>query len=80
MTAVGGTTLWMKGKTRTEEKVWSLDPWTGPARDARVLETQQAWQAAHTSGCSTYRIDNDVAADADPRTGPAVYDSYPPSG
>ena len=26
------------------------------------------------------RIDNDVAADADPRTGPAVYDSSPPSG
>ena len=23
VTAVGGTTLWMKGKTRTEEKVWS---------------------------------------------------------
>ena len=22
VTAVGGTTLWMKGKTRTEEKVW----------------------------------------------------------
>ena len=44
------------------------------------LETQQAWQAADTSGDSSYRIDNDVAADADPRTGPAVYDSYAPSG
>ena len=29
VTAVGGTTLWMKGKTRTEEKVWSQDAQDG---------------------------------------------------
>ena len=43
------------------------------------LEPQQGWQSSYNSGCA-YRIDNDVAADADPRTGPAVYDSYPPPG
>jgi len=43
------------------------------------MEPQQSWQAAYDTDCTT-RIDNDVAADADPRTGPAVYDSYPPSG
>ena len=52
VTAVGGTTLWMKGKTRTEEKVWNLGTFdgTGSGCSAR-LETQQAWQAADNSGC-----------------------------
>jgi subtilase family serine protease len=79
VTAVGGTTLWMKGKTPTEEKVWSQGTLDGTGSGCSQLEPQPAWQAAHNSGCSN-RIDNDVAADADPRTGPAVYDSYPPSG
>jgi subtilase family serine protease len=43
------------------------------------VELQQTWQAGYNSACAR-RIDNDVAADADPRTGPAVYDSSPPSG
>ena len=79
VTAVGGTTLWMKGKTRTEEKVWSLGATEGTGSGCSALEHQPSWQLPFGSGCST-RIDNDVAADADPRTGPAVYDSYPPSG
>jgi len=80
VTAVGGTTLWMKGKTRTEEKVWSQDAQDGTGSGcSSSLEPQQTWQSSHISACA-YRIDNDVAADADPRTGPAVYDSYPPSG
>jgi subtilase family serine protease len=79
VTAVGGTTLWMKGKTRTQEKVWSLGTNEGTGSGCSLLESQQSWQAADNSGCAN-RIDNDVAADADPRTGPAVYDSYPPSG
>jgi subtilase family serine protease len=79
VTAVGGTTLWMKGKTRTEEKVWNLGAGDGTGSGCSAVEPQQAWQAADNSGCAN-RIDNDVAADADPRTGPAVYDSYPPSG
>jgi subtilase family serine protease len=80
VTAVGGTTLWMKGKTRTEEKVWSQDAQDGTGSGcSSSLEPQQTWQSSHNSACA-YRIDNDVAADADPRTGPAVYDSYPPSG
>jgi subtilase family serine protease len=79
VTSVGGTTLWMKGKTRTQEKVWSQDALDGTGSGCSVLEAQQSWQSAYSSGCAQ-RIDNDVAADADPRTGPAVYDSYPPSG
>jgi subtilase family serine protease len=79
VTAVGGTTLWMKGRTRTQEKVWNLGAGDGTGSGCSFAEPQQAWQAADNSGCAT-RIDNDVAADADPRTGPAVYDSHPPSG
>lgn len=79
VTSVGGTTLWMKGKTRTQEKVWSLGANEGTGSGCSLLESQQTWQAADNSGCAN-RIDNDVAADADPRTGPAVYDSSPPSG
>ena len=79
VTAVGGTTLWMKGKTRTEEKVWSLDAQDGTGSGCSLRESQPSWQLPFNCGCSN-RIDNDVAADADPRTGPAVYDSYPPSG
>jgi subtilase family serine protease len=80
VTAVGGTTLWMKGKTRTQEKVWNLGAGDGTGSGCSFVEPQQAWQAADNSDCPDNRIDNDVAADADPRTGPAVYDSYPPSG
>ena len=79
VTAVGGTTLWMKGKTRTEEKVWSQGTLDGTGSGCSQVEAQPSWQLSYNSGCSN-RIDNDVAADADPRTGPAVYDSYPPSG
>jgi subtilase family serine protease len=79
VTAVGGTTLWMKGKTRTEEKVWGQDAQDGTGSGCSLQESQPSWQLPFNSGCSN-RIDNDVAADADPRTGPAVYDSYPPSG
>ena len=79
VTAVGGTTLWMKGKTRTQEKVWSQDAQDGTGSGCSLVESQPSWQQPFNSGCSN-RIDNDVAADADPRTGPAVYDSSPPSG
>ncbi len=79
VTAVGGTTLWMKGRTRTEEKVWSQGTLDGAGSGCSTVEHQQTWQAGYGSACAS-RIDNDVAADADPRTGPAVYDSSPPSG
>jgi len=80
VTAVGGTTLWMKGKTRTEEKVWSLGANEGTGSGCSLLEPEPYWQQSYNSACPSNRVDNDVAADADPRTGPAVYDSYPPSG
>jgi subtilase family serine protease len=80
VTAVGGTTLWMKGKTRTQEKVWNLGASDGTGSGCSAVEPQQTWQASDNSDCTSNRIDNDVAADADPRTGPAVYDSYPEPG
>ena len=79
MTAVGGTTLWMKGRTRTEEKVWGQGAKDGTGSGCSRRGGPAVLAAPYNSGCSN-RIDNDVAADADPRTGPAVYDSYPPSG
>jgi subtilase family serine protease len=80
VTAVGGTTLWMKGRTRTEEKVWNLGAFDGTGSGCSAVEPQRTWQASDNSDCTSNRIDNDVAADADPRTGPAVYDSYPEPG
>src|ERR1700729_3170118 len=47
VTAVGGTTLWMKGKTRTEEKVWNLGAGDATGSGCSV-EPLQSWQAAHT--------------------------------
>ena len=80
MTAVGGTTLWMKGKTRTQEKVWSLDAQDATGSGCSLLRDPADLAGRVQQRAARNRIDNDVAADADPRTGPAVYDSYPPSG
>ena len=72
VTAVGGTTLTLdSNNTRTDETVWS-----GSGSGCSAYEAQPAWQSAlHLSGCGN-RIVADVAADADPATGAAVYDSY----
>ena len=50
VTSVGGTTLWMKGKTRTEEKVWNLGALDGTGSGCSSVEPQPAWQAAYTAG------------------------------
>ena len=44
VTAVGGTTLWMKGKTRTEEKVWSQGAKDGTGSGCSHVEAQPSWQ------------------------------------
>ena len=80
VTSVGGTTLWMKGKTRTEEKVWSLGATEGTGSGCSLAGAPAGLAGGVQQRLRLNRIDNDVAADADPRTGPAVYDSYPPSG
>jgi subtilase family serine protease len=73
VTAVGGTTLTVSGNTYVSESAW-VDGGSG----CSSVESQPAWQAGLGS-CSTRSV-ADVAADADPNTGAAVYDSVPYTG
>jgi subtilase family serine protease len=75
--AVGGTSL----STASNSRGWSESVWNttagseGTGSGCSAYEPQPAWQTAlGLSGCSK-RIDNDVASDADPNTGVAVYDT-----
>jgi Putative Ig domain len=75
--SVGGTRLSTAANTRGwSESVWNTAPGSeGTGSGCSAFEPQSSWQTAlHLSGCSK-RIDNDVAADADPNTGVAVYDT-----
>jgi hypothetical protein len=68
VTAVGGTTLSLNGSgTYAGETVWS-----GTGSGCSAYEPKPSWQ--HDSGCARRTV-ADVAADADPNTGAAVYDS-----
>jgi subtilase family serine protease len=68
VTAVGGTTLALTStNTRKSETVWS-----GTGSGCSAYEPKPTWQK--DSGC-VRRTVNDVAADADPNTGAAIYDS-----
>jgi hypothetical protein len=75
--SVGGTRL----STATNARGWTESVWNtqagteGTGSGCSTIEPQPSWQAAlGLTGCSR-RIDNDVAADADPATGLAVYDT-----
>ena len=76
--SVGGTAL----STASNSRGWSETVWNtttgseGTGSGCSSVEPQPSWQTALglPSGCSK-RIDNDVAADADPATGVAVYDT-----
>ncbi|MDB5182601.1 MAG: uncharacterized protein JWO47_385 [Candidatus Saccharibacteria bacterium] len=70
--AVGGTDLHMNGAVVTSETAW-LDAGSGCSK----YESKPTWQ--HDTSCKKRSI-ADVAADADPATGAAVYDSYPDEG
>jgi len=73
VTAVGGTTLVLNSNnTYQSESVWS-----GSGSGCSAYEPKPTWQK--DSGCIR-RTSADVAADADPATGAAVYDSVPMSG
>jgi hypothetical protein len=74
--SVGGTALSTASNSRGWiESVWNDGGGEGTGSGCSAFEPQPSWQAAlHLSGCSK-RIDNDVAADADPNTGVAVYDT-----
>jgi subtilase family serine protease len=73
--AVGGTTLSLgAGNTYGGEAVWS-----GAGSGCSSLNTARSWQPAASgwaqTACGTKRGVADVAADADPASGAAVYDS-----
>jgi hypothetical protein len=75
--SVGGTRLSTASNSRGwTESVWNTTPGSeGTGSGCSAVEPQPSWQAAlGLTGCSR-RIDNDVAADADPTTGVAVYDT-----
>lgn len=73
VTAVGGTTLTDSGGTFTESA------WHDTGSRCSVYITQPSWQKSLGTGFTSVcgkRIDNDVAAVADPSTGLAEYDSF----
>ncbi|WP_323748142.1 hypothetical protein [Catenulispora rubra] len=76
--SVGGTNLTTASNSRGwTESVWNTTNGSeGTGSGCSSYEAKPSWQAALNlpSGCSN-RIDNDVAADADPATGVAVYDT-----
>ena len=67
VTAVGGTTLKLSGNNYASESVWS-----GAGSGCSAYEPKPTWQT--DSGCGLRTV-ADVAADADPNTGAAVYDT-----
>ena len=76
--SVGGTTLNTASNTRGwTESVWKTSTTEGTGSGCSSNEPQPSWQSSISlisSACS-HRVDNDVAADADPNTGAAVYDT-----
>jgi Ricin-type beta-trefoil lectin domain/Putative Ig domain len=75
VTSVGGTSL---SRAPGTPRGWSETAWNdfgATGSGCSAYEAKQAWQT--DAGCSR-RSENDVAADADPNTGVAVYDTYGP--
>jgi Putative Ig domain len=81
--AVGGTTLNTASNSRGwTESVWDTSSDEGTGSGCSAFEPQPSWQTAISiipPACSD-RVDNDVAADADPNTGAAVYDTSNDNG
>ena len=87
--SVGGTTL---TTSSSSTRGWTESVWNSPATSTSAggatgsgcsgYEAQPSWQAAISiipPACSK-RVDNDVAADADPNHGAAVYDTSDGNG
>ena len=74
VTSVGGTSL---VKASGTSRGWSETVWNGTGSGCSTSESKPKWQT--DGGCSK-RTDNDVAADANPNTGVAVYDTYDRGG
>lgn len=78
--AVGGTTLRVNAdNTYSSEVVWASD-----GSGCSSYETSPTWQKSQSNWgqtqCSSFRGAADVAADADPNSGAAIYDSTPYGG
>jgi subtilase family serine protease len=71
--AVGGTTL----RKASNARGWTETIWNGTGSGCSLYETKPAWQT--DTGCAKRTI-GDVAYDANPNTGVAVYDSYREGG
>jgi subtilase family serine protease len=74
VTAAGGTDL---TKAPGTARGWTETVWAGSGSGCSEYEAKPSWQT--DKGCSK-RTDNDVAADADPGTGVAIYDTYDQGG
>jgi hypothetical protein len=75
VTSVGGTTLI---HTSLNTRGWAETAWSDTSSGCSTLEIKPSWQRSDTNpvtGCPN-RTQNDVSADADPKSGAAVYDSY----
>jgi len=66
--AVGGTTL-----NESSSGAFSETAWSGSGSGCSAYEPKPAWQASVAPDCPSNRAEADVAADADPNTGVAVY-------
>jgi subtilase family serine protease len=75
---VGGTSLTTASNSRGySESVWKTSTTEGTGSGCSSNEPRPSWQSAVSvlaAACS-HKVDNDVAADADPATGAAVYDT-----
>jgi subtilase family serine protease len=78
VTSVGGTSLLQTGVGRG----WTETVWNGSGGGCsgpNAAEPRPSWQRYSFTKCSD-RLDNDVAAVADPDTGVAMYDTYSQGG
>jgi hypothetical protein len=74
--SVGGTRLSTASNSRGwSESVWNTTAGEGTGSGCSAFEPQPSWQTALGLPACSRRIDNDVAADADPATGVAIYDT-----
>lgn len=72
--AVGGTTL---TRDSTAARGWTEAAWSGGGSGCSPYEPHPAYQDGIDTQCPNGRAIADIAADADPATGLAVYDSLP---
>jgi hypothetical protein len=85
VTAVGGTRLVLKqDNSRYRERAWGTSVATvGSSSGCSSYVIARTWQEAAagwpSTGCASYRGVADVAADADPDTGAAIYASHNPA-